>query len=113
MQFCDNCENLLIDKYTTSTFSFECAKCKRVIEPKPQDTLREYISFDKSSYAKYSTIIKNAPFDKTNPRRYGKCKKCVNTVMSYVILGDDAKHTQVCLCGEKTKAAQITKNYEH
>ena len=100
MDFCDNCENIITATYTSSTFIFVCKKCNRKIKPKPEDTLREYIDLKKKDSEEYSTIIKNTPFDKTNPRKYGKCSKCDNKVLSYVILGNSAKYTSVCICGQ-------------
>lgn len=101
MEFCDNCESILSANYTSSKFVFVCTKCNRKIEPKPEDSLREYIEFKIDNSSEYSTIIKNIPFDKTNPRKYGECVNCGNKVLSYVILGNNSKYTSVCICGEK------------
>lgn len=102
MGFCDNCESILTTAYTSSNFLFVCTKCFRKIEPKPEDSLREYIDFKKDT-TEDSTIIKNVPYDKTNPRKHGTCTDCGNKVLSYVILGNNAKYISVCICGKKIK----------
>jgi DNA-directed RNA polymerase subunit M/transcription elongation factor TFIIS len=102
MRFCEVCESVLAAVFTQSTMHYKCTRCEKKFDSVPNDTLRFKETFDnKTSSVEYKTMLRNAPFDNTNPRIIKKCTKCDNDVLSYVVLGESMVYVYTCVCGNQ------------
>lgn len=102
MNFCDVCNSRLSDVTTDVKLYFQCSKCQKVYDSKPENTLMYTESIDrKDSMNKYNTFLNNAAFDQVNPLTDTKCPVCDNKYTRHVIIGGTKKFIYVCTCGHR------------
>lgn len=96
-KFCNICNNILYIN-TDDKLTFHCKTCLNVIEGDAKDTLIMDINIHNkvNIFDKYSTFINIAQDDKTLPFIEKQCKKCDETIIKYVILGDDMIYVYIC-----------------
>jgi DNA-directed RNA polymerase subunit M/transcription elongation factor TFIIS len=100
MRFCTVCMNRLEDVTNTTELYYECTKCQKRHEKKPEDTLRFSQDFGKQA-RNTDTVHSNAAFDNANPKIYKDCPnpKCNKKILTYVIVGESMKYMYMCTCG--------------
>lgn len=100
MKFCKECDGRLVRVFAGDESYYQCAYDKKEYKASESDTLLYEETFErKSAKGQYNVILKNAAFDRVNPKIRNECKKCGMKIVRYVILGSEKKYVYACICG--------------
>lgn len=93
--YCKICSNLMMRITTSDEFKYKCNQCGIFELPNNQDTLI-YERDDRSTFAMYSAILREAGNDPVNPLVEIKCK-CGHNRARQIRLGDEMRIINTCV----------------
>lgn len=103
MKFCHNCDNILSKSTHNNNLKFICNTCLTEINSTAEDTLMSNVSLKEEETLYKSEIYLNiASKDSITPLLYKNCKKCNETIIRQIMIGDNGEAIYVCpLCENK------------
>lgn len=93
--FCRDCQNLLKTEIENEELVLYCFCCRNKYPALPEDTLCDE-QVKEGNVAIYERILNKAGKDPVNLKAFVNCRRCTNTVVRQVRIGEDMKLFNVC-----------------